>query len=62
MMNEHELLEYNDVLVDFANLVHRYGVRRVLIDFQTHYPDFLEEVRVQVNRLPQKPIAALLRK
>lgn len=64
MDNNKELndLEYQDLLVDLAMTFTKNGVHRVLLDFQTHYPDFFQEIKVQVNRLPDKPIAALLRK
>lgn len=61
-MTETELLDYNDVLVDFASLIQKYGFRRVLVDFQVAYPDFFEELKVQANRLPQKPLPVLLKK
>ena len=61
-MTEEEQLRYNDFMVDFASIIQQYGVRRVMTDFQSHYPAFFDEVKIQINRLPEKPIAALLRK
>jgi hypothetical protein len=61
-VTENELLDYNDALVDFASLAQKYGFRRVLIDFQAAYPDFFEEMKAQANRLPEKPMAVLLKK
>jgi hypothetical protein len=61
-MTETELLDYNDVLVDFASLIQKYGFRRVLIDFQAAYPDFFEEMKTQANRLPEKPMPVLFKK
>lgn len=61
-MNEEDQLRYNDVLVDLASMMQQYGVRRVMSDFQAHYPGFFQELKVQINRFPEKPVAALLRK
>ena len=61
-MTEPEQLRYNDFMVDLASFMQQYGTRRLLIDFQAHYPAFFEELKVQINRLPEKPIPALLRK
>jgi hypothetical protein len=61
-MNEEEQLRYNDLLVDLASLMQQYGARRVMSDFQSHYPAFFQELKVQINRFPEKPVAALLRK
>ena len=55
-------LEYQDLLVDLAMAFTKMGVRRVMLDFQTHYPDIFQELKTQVARVPDKPIAALLRK
>jgi len=61
-MNEQELLDYNDVMVTLASSMQQYGARRVLADFQSFYPDLFQEMKVQINRFPEKPVAALLRK
>lgn len=61
-MTEHEQLEYNDALVSFASLIQTKGATRVLLDFQTHYPAFFQEVQKTIGTLPKKPMAALLRK
>lgn len=61
-MTESELIDYNETIVDFAALINQYGMRRILMDFQSYYPDFFEEMKVQINRFPDKPVAALLRK
>jgi hypothetical protein len=62
MNKELEELEYNDVLVNVISSMTERGVRRVLSDLQTYYPAMFEEIRVQINRFPDKPVAALLRK
>lgn len=61
-MTEQDQLNYNDFLVELASMIQQYGVRRIMTDFQEHYPAFFQELRVQVNRLPERPVAALLRK
>ncbi|CAB4240617.1 hypothetical protein UFOVP39_24 [uncultured Caudovirales phage] len=61
-MIEEEQLQYNDLLVELASLMQQYGTRRVMMDFQTHYPAFFQEMKVQINRFPEKSVAALLRK
>lgn len=61
-MTEQELLDYHDCLVSFASSLQQYGARRVMSDFQQHYPDLFQEVKIQINRFPPKPVAALLRK
>jgi len=62
MIKELEELEYNDVIVNVISSMTERGVRRVLADLQTYYPTMFEEMRVQINRFPDKPVAALLRK
>ncbi|MDE3022302.1 MAG: hypothetical protein KGI54_10615 [Pseudomonadota bacterium] len=62
MSKELEELEYNDVIVNFVSAMNQRGARRVLNDLQTYYPAFFEEMRVQINRFPDKPVAALLKK
>lgn len=61
-MTEEQQLHYNDFQVELASMIQQYGVRRVMTDFQSHYPAFFDELKIQINRLPEKPIAALLRK
>lgn len=61
-MTEPEQLEYNDALVAFASLIQTHGATKVLLDFQTHYPAYFQEMRQGVTTLPAKPMAALLRK
>jgi DNA-binding HxlR family transcriptional regulator len=61
-MTEHEQLEYNDALVSFASLIQTKGANKVLLDFQTHYPAYFHELQQSIPKLPQKPMAALLRK
>ena len=61
-MNENEKLNYNDFLVEMASYIQQMGVRRVMMDFQEHYPSFFQELKIQVNRVPERPAAALLRK
>ena len=62
MSKELEALEYNDSIINFVSSMNQKGARRVLNDLQEYYPAFFEELRVQINRFPEKPIAALLRK
>jgi hypothetical protein len=62
MNKELQELEYNDTLVNLISSMTERGVRRVLNDLQTYYPTMFEEIRVQINRFPEKPVAALLRK
>lgn len=62
MTTELKQLEYNDALVNFASLLQQYGVKRVLMDFQMHYPGYFMEIKNAINSYPNKPAAALLRK
>ena len=62
MTKETEQLEYNDSIVAFVSSINQYGAQRVLHDLQTYYPGFFDELKVQINRFPTKPVAALLRK
>jgi len=62
MSKETELLEYNDSIVGFVSIINQHGAQRVLHDLQAYYPGFFEEIKVQINRFPVKPVAALLRK
>jgi hypothetical protein len=61
-MTEQDQLTYNDFIVELASLMQQYGARKIMSDFRDHYPAFYEELKVQINRLPQKQPAALLRK
>ena len=61
-MTELKQLEYNDGLVNFASLLQQHGVKRVLMDFQMHYPGYFMEIKNAINSYPNKPAAALLRK
>ena len=61
-MTEPEQLNYNDFLVELASYIQQLGVRRVMGDFQEHYPAFFQELKIQNNRIPDRPAAALLRK
>ena len=62
IMTELKQLEYNDGLVNFASLLQQHGVKRVLMDFQMHYPGYFMEIKNAINTYPNKPAAALLRK
>jgi len=62
MTKETEQLEYNDSIVSFVSSVNQYGAQKVLHDLQAFYPGFFDEIKVQINRFPVKPVAALLRK
>lgn len=61
-MTEHQQLEYNDALVNFASIMQSHGVQRVLMDFQTHYPEYFLAMQRNIGKFPAKPTAALLRK
>jgi len=61
-MTENELIDYNDVLVDFISLVNHYGASRVLMDLQASFPELFDEIKTQIVRFPKQPVAALLRK
>ena len=61
-MNENEQLEYNDALVAFASIIQSTGVAKVLMDFQTHYPEHFLSIQRSIGKFPAKPVAALLRK
>lgn len=61
-MTEEEVIEYIDVLADFSSAIQKWGARRVLHDFQVHFPDLHEELKVQIARQNQKPMAVLLKK
>ena len=62
MTKETDLLEYNDVIVEFVSIINQHGAQKVLRDLQAYYPGFFDEVKVQIARFPEKPVAALLRK
>ena len=62
MNKELEHLEYNDSIVNFISIINQHGAQKVLRDLQVYYPGFFEEVKVQIARFPEKPVAALLRK
>ena len=61
-MTENETLEYNDALVYFASIIQQYGVKRVLVDLQAHYPKAFMEIKNNIDTYPDKPVAALLRR
>ena len=61
-MNEPDLMDYHDTIVDFAFLVHKHGLRRVLVDLQAHYPDIFNDIKHNIAKFPEKPLAALFRK
>lgn len=61
-MTEQEQLRYNDFIVDIASFMQQYGARRLMTDLRDHYPAFFEELKIQINRLPERQVAALLRK
>ncbi len=50
-----------DVYVGLASAIQEHGVRKVLIDFQQHYPGYFSEMHDLIHRLDGKPIAALFR-
>ena len=62
MTKETEQLEYNDSIVAFVSTINQHGAQKVLHDLQKYYPRFFDEIKVQINRIPVKPVAALLRK
>ena len=62
MTKETEQLEYNDSTVAFVSTINQYGAQKVLHDLQAYYPGFFDEIKIQINRFPVKPVAALLRK
>lgn len=62
MKQELEQIEYNDTLVSLNSCFEQYGVREVLKDFRTSYPQMFEELMVQLTRLtPTTKVAALLK-
>ena len=61
MTKETDQLEYNDAIVSFVSIINQHGAQKVLRDLQVYYPGFFEEVKVQIARFPEKPVAALLR-
>lgn len=62
MTKELDELEYNDAIVSFVSIINQRGAQRVLRDLQIYYPGFFDEIKIQINRFPDKPVAALLRK
>jgi len=62
LTKETEQLEYNDSIVAFVSTINQYGAQKVLHDLQAYYPGFFDEIKIQINRFPVKPVAALLRK
>jgi hypothetical protein len=61
MTNGLQQIHYNDVMTDFASAVEQVGVRKFFMDFRESYPSHFDEIQIQITRLDQKPIAALLR-
>ena len=61
MKHEIEQLEYNDVLVQLNSCFEQYGVREVMKDFRSAYPEMFEEMTTQLARLTPAAKAALLR-
>lgn len=61
-MTENEQLQYNDALVDLAGILSKYGCDRVASDFQINFPMAFLDLRKSMNKQPEKPLAALLRK
>ncbi len=61
-MTENEQLDYNDVLVSLASTFQHFGVRRVMSDFQAYYPDYYQEMKVQMERMNSRPMPVLLQK
>ena len=55
-------IHYSDSLSDLASVMEEVGTRRFLADFRHNYPKHFEEIVVQINRLDQRKVAALLRK
>lgn len=62
MNKELDHLEYNDSIVNFISSINQHGAQKVLHDVQAYYPGFFDEIKIQINRFPVKPVAALLRK
>lgn len=60
-MTELEMIEYDDALVMLFSMCQQYGAREVLTDFRESFPDMFDEVLVQINRIPPRAKAALLR-
>lgn len=62
MTKELDQLEYNDAIVGFVSIINQTGAQKVLRDLQAFYPGFFDELKAQIARFPEKPVAALLRK
>jgi hypothetical protein len=65
MINPDSLLKeihYNDSISDLASVMEQVGTRRFLADFRHNYPKHFEEMSIQITRLDQRQIPALLKK
>ena len=62
MTDELKQLHYNDMLVGLASVMEEVGTRRFLADFRHNYPKHFEEMSIQMTRLDQRKIPALLKK
>jgi hypothetical protein len=56
-----EQLEYDDAIVSLYSVCQQYGAREVLSSFRDAFPEMFDEILVQINRLPPKPKAFLLK-
>ncbi len=61
-MTELEQLHYNDSMTDLAAAMESVGARKFLRDFKFNYPKHFQEILVQIGRLEQPQVAALLKK
>ena len=61
-MTDLKTIHYNDSISDLASVMEEVGTRRFLSDFRHNYPKHFEEMSIQITRLDQRQVPALLKK
>lgn len=54
-------LDYDDSILSLYSVCQEYGCRRVLLDFRTAFPEMFHELEIQIKRLPDENLPALLK-
>lgn len=62
MTEQLKQIHYNDSISDLASVMEEVGTRRFLSDFRHNYPKHFEEMSIQITRLDQRQVPALLKK
>jgi hypothetical protein len=62
-MNNKELeqIHLDDLMADLASAIEQHGARKVLLEFGSRYPAVMYELNVQLTRINEKRVAALLK-